>query len=165
MSFMKRLLQLSFKLSLQCGLLFAAILPVAALAQQPSANEQAVWKLERTFCDDTRDGDMAAAMKLIDPAFLGWGATGGTPMHKDDLAKALDDQAATGTRFQSCDIHPVASHAVDNMVMVQYIVTNVLVDKAGHTTQFRNRVAHTWIQRGDSWQMLGGMGSRIPESK
>jgi hypothetical protein len=84
-------------------------------------------------------------------------------MRKADLAKALDDQASTGTRFQACDIQPVASHAVDNMVMVQYIVTDVLVDRSGHTTRFRNRVTHTWIQRGDSWQMLGGMGSRLPE--
>jgi hypothetical protein len=166
MSFTKRPcspLQFFFKLPLQFGLLLAAILPAAAFAQQPPTNEQAVWKLERTFCDDTRAGKMVAAMKLIDPAFLGWGANGGTPMHKADLAKALDDQASTGTRFQACDIQPVASHAVDNMVMVQYIVTDVLVDHAGHTTRFRNRVTHTWIQRGDSWQMLGGMGSRLPE--
>jgi Domain of unknown function (DUF4440) len=161
MPFTKRPLQLFCK---QFGLLLAAILPIAASAQS-SANEQAVWKLERTFCDDTRAGDRTAAMKLIDPAFLGWGATGGIPMHKDDLAKVLADQAASGTRVKSCDIQPVASHAVDNMVMVQYIATDVLVDRSGHATQFRNRVAHTWIQRGNSWQMLGGMGSHLPESK
>jgi hypothetical protein len=158
-------LRFSFKLPLPCGLLLAAILPAATvtLAQQPPTNEQAVWKLERSFCDDTRAGKMAAAMSLIDPAFLGWGATGGTPMHKADLAKALNSQATTGTRFQSCDIQPVAGHAVDNMVMVQYVVTDVLVDHHGHTTRFRNRVTHTWIQRGDSWRMLGGMGSRLPD--
>jgi hypothetical protein len=163
MSFTKRSLQFSFKLALQCGLLLAAVPQAAAHAQQPVLNEQAVWKLERTFCDDTRASKMAAAMTLIDPAFLGWGATGGTPMHKADLAKALNDQVASGTRFQTCDIQPVASHAVDNMVMVQYIVTDVLVDRSGHTTRFRNRVTHTWIQRGDSWRMLGGMGARLPD--
>jgi ketosteroid isomerase-like protein len=132
-----------------------------AFAQQPP-NEPAVWQLERSFCDHTRAGDLAGAMKLIDPDFLGWGATGTSPMHKADLAQALHQQADSGTRLQSCFIQPVASHAAGDMVLVQYVVTNVLVDKSGHTTQFRNRVTHTWIERNGTWQMLGGMGARLP---
>jgi Domain of unknown function (DUF4440) len=152
----KRMMWLGLALAVPSGIV---------AAQQPLSNQQAVWKLERSFCDLTRAGDMASAMKLIDPDFLGWGATGGAPMHKADLAKALDAQVASGTRFQACSIQPIASQAVADMVLVQYIVTNVLVDKAGHITQSRNRVAHTWIERGTTWQMLGGMGSRIADTR
>ena len=134
-----------------------------AVAQQ-SESEKAVWSLEQTFCDDSKAGDLASAMKLIDPLFLGWGATGIVPMRKSDLGKALDDQAAKGTRIESCAIEPVASQAEGDVVLVDYRVSTVLVDKDGHTTQFRNRVAHTWINRGGGWQMLGGMGSRLSET-
>jgi ketosteroid isomerase-like protein len=134
----------------------------AAMAQQ-SDSEKTVWKLEQAFCQDTKAGNFSSAMKMIDPDFLGWGATGAVPMRKGDLAKALNDQAAKGTRFRSCEIEPVGSRAAGDVVLVEYYVSTVLVDKSGHTAHSRNRVTHTWVKRDRGWQMLGGMGARVTQ--
>jgi hypothetical protein len=134
-----------------------------APAQSYFSAEQVVWKLERAFCDDTRSGNLTAAMDLVDPDFLGWGGRAGVPMHKDDLAESLAqtaaERSASKTHSVSFLITPVTSHPVGNMVILEYTVTDILTDTAHHTIETHNRVTHTWIQRGDSWKMLGGMST------
>jgi Domain of unknown function (DUF4440) len=155
------------KSALALSLVLSFALSARAAFAQSYLNEQAAWKLERAFCDDTNSGNLAAAMNLVDPDFLGWGVTGSTPMHKADLAntlaRTLADRAASKTHSISFAITPVAGHAVGNMVVLEYTVTDILVDKAHHTTESHSRVSHTWIQRGDTWKMLGGMSSSASE--
>lgn len=133
---------------------------------EQSTREKAVWKLEHAFCKDHLSGDTAGLLSLLDPDFLGWQAGSPVPRGKDYFVQGIKDRASKGIRMESCEIEPLASQVTKNVVVVYYRMTTVSADKDGPATQSYYRITHTWIRnQKDRWQIFGGMGVALADTK
>jgi hypothetical protein len=149
------------------SILFVSILCIGAtvaLAQQ-SASEKAVWKLEQLRCHDLVAGDAAGLSSLLHPDELGWPAASPLPQHGDYFVREVRNNAAKGIQTTSCVVDPVASQAIQNVVVVHFRLTMVRVGKDGSRTEQHSRLTHTWIRTGNSWQIIGGMGAALTDAK
>lgn len=129
---------------------------------QGSADEQALWKLERDYWRYVQENDLAAYSTLWHERFLGWPSVSPVPVHKDHITDWITAQTGKGLKFESVDFKPAAIQVTGDVAVTSYWETFRWVDKNGDGATHGTRIMHTWLRSGKDWQIIGGMS--MPES-
>jgi hypothetical protein len=130
-----------------------------------TANEKAVWKLERSYWKYVKAGDLAGYRSLWHPDFVGWPMSSARPARKDHITDWITKSTSKGMRLESYKLDPADSQATENIVVTHYWITDRWVDKNGAGKSDTNRITHTWIRTPGGWQIIGGMSSPESETK
>ena len=143
---------------------FAAMLLVSAglvRAQQQSADEKAVWKLEHDYWEYVKALDIEKYLSLWHPDFVGWPFSSAQPQRKDHITDWMKQYTEKGMRLKSYTLEPAASHATGNLVVTYYLLTYHWTDAQGQGEPQIFRVTHTWLRTPEGWKIIGGMSARI----
>jgi ketosteroid isomerase-like protein len=130
-----------------------------AFAQQQSAEEGAVWRLEHAYWDYVKSLDLENYRKLWHPKFVGWPSSSQKPDRKDHITDWISAYTDKGLRPKSFTLEPAASQATENLVVTHYWLTSVWADKEGRGEPRTVKVTHTWIRTPDGWQIIAGMAA------
>jgi ketosteroid isomerase-like protein len=134
---------------------------VHARAQQ-SDNEQAVWKMEKTYWEDVKVLDLDSYRALWHENFVGWPYSSSQPARKDHITDWIAAYTDKGSRLQWFSLQPAASQSTGDLVVTHYWLTAFWSDKAGHGEPATTRVTHTWIKTDKGWQIISGMSAVVP---
>jgi hypothetical protein len=132
---------------------------VTAFAQQQSAEEQSVWKLENAYWEYVKSLDLERYRSLWHPSFVGWPSSSAEPVRKDHITDWITAATSKGLRLESYTLEPAASQATGNVVIVHYWLTEFWADKQGRGEPDTIKITHTWIRNPDGWQIIGGMAA------
>ncbi len=140
---------------------------ISALAQQQSADEQAVWKLEHSYWEYVKAADLGRYRSLWHANFVGWPMSSAAPVRKDHITDWITSAAAKGLHVKSFTLRPAGGQTTENMVVTHYWLTADWVDKSGQSKPETTRITHTWIRTANGWQIIGGMSApmTIPAPK
>ncbi len=133
--------------------------PARLAAQQQSADEQAVWKLEHAYWEYVKAGDLEKYRELWHPSFVGWPSSSAEPVGKDHITDWITAFTQKGLKLRSYEQVPAASHATGDVVVTHYWLTEDWVDANGHGEPDTNRITHTWVRTPAGWQIIGGMSA------
>jgi len=137
--------------------------PLFAFAQQ--SDEEAVWKIERSYWEDVKTLDLDAYRALWHPNFVGWPIISAKPVRNENITGWITANTDKGLHLESYTIKPAASQATDNLVVVHYWVTLTWAEKDQKRELNTLRIMHTWIRVGKGWQIISGMSAPEPEAK
>lgn len=143
------------------------LLVMPGFAQQTArtADEEAVWKLERSYWEYVKAEDLKSYLGLWHPNFVGWPSVSPQPQRKDHITDWITANTAKGLHLTSYALKPADSQATGNLVVVHYWVTLSWGDKNGPGEPHTLRITHTWIRGDKSWQIISGMSSPEPDVK
>jgi len=146
-----------------CLLVAALAASSAGTAQsQASANEQALWKLERAYWGYVEGNDLTAYLSLWHKDFIAWPHTSASPIHKDHITDWITSQTSKGLRFKLGEFKPAAIQTIGNTTVLYYRMTYELLDKDGKGPAYTFRITHTWLKDGKDWRIIGGMSAPEP---
>ena len=142
------------------------LIPGVAEAQdsakpQPTASEQVIWNLERSYWRYVQDNDLPAYRNLWDKDFLGWPSVSDMPVRKDQITDWITSQTSKGLAFKTVEFKPAAMQVSGDIAVAYYWVTYTWTDKGGSGESRTIRVSHTWHKNGKDWQIIGGMSMPI----
>jgi ketosteroid isomerase-like protein len=140
----------------------AVALSVGTSHSAETADEAAVWDLERAYWRYVQSNDLRSYVGLWHEAFLGWPSVSTTPVSKEHITDWITSQTTQGWRFQTVEVKPAAIRITGDVAMVYYWVTFQWLDKAGKGEPQKLRITHAWRRDGKGWQIIGGMS--MPES-
>ena len=135
------------------------VLAAASAVAQSSAQEEAVWKLERTYWESVAALDLETYKSLWHANFVGWPWSSATPSRIGQVKAWIDDYTSKGLRLHSYTLKPAATQVTGNIVVVHYWITTLWGDKDGAGQPTTGRVMHTWINSDKGWQILSGMSA------
>ena len=139
----------------------AALLPLAAEAQQWTAEQNEIWAWE-TACWETQDLDVISACFHED--FVGWGdASLGVPTnHADRRATHERDFAARETLW--VHVKPLSIKVYDNIAVVLYVATTTTKDKAtGEISTASQRWTDIAMKTNGTWAWIADHGGPIED--
>ena len=136
-------------------------LVLPAFAQQTPA-EEAVWNLEHDYWNHVKALDLKSYRALWNTDFVGWPSVSPHPVHKDQITGWITQETNKGLRLKSYNLKYAASQSFGNIVVDHYWITIVWTGKNGDLPAATDRLTHTWMRVGDSWQIIGGMSSPEP---
>ena len=151
------------KIRVCASVAIAAMLLVSAglvRAQQQSADEKAVWKLEHDYWEYVKALDIEKYRSLWHPDFVGWPFSSAQPQRKDHITDWMKPYTEKGMRLKTYSIEPAASQATENLVVTYYLLTYHWTDAQGHGEPQTFRVTHTWLRTSEGWKIIGGMSAR-----
>ena len=126
-----------------------------------SAEEQAVWKLERSYWEYVKASDLKSYRNLWHPNFVGWPSSSAKPARKDHITDWITDSTRKGLHLKSYTLKPAASQATENVVVTHYWITEKWVDRDGRGKSDTVKLTHTWIRTPGGWQIIGGMAAPV----
>lgn len=134
-----------------CLLLVGA---VPSSAQEWSASQQEIWKMEMAFWNSLTAGDLEKHNALWSDQAVAWPASVPAPIGKTAIAQSTGAWCAY---IASYDLKPVAVGIYDNAALTFYQYEWIPKDNA--PSDLRNRVGrmgHLWIKQSGSWQIVSG---------
>ena len=144
---------------IRVSLAIAAIfLASMASATGLTDDEKSVWKLEETYWQFVKAGDVDHYRTLWHDDFIGWPCFEWTPTGKDGVGKWVSDIHDNHWKL-SYSLKPLAMKSFGDVVVVHYAAEYVYdygdgtMSGAGIWRKF----THTWMKAGNSWQIIGGM--------
>jgi uncharacterized protein (TIGR02246 family) len=159
--------------ALMLGIVLSLLASVSTISSaqtarsQASADEEAVWKLERAYWGYVQDNNLTAYRSLWHEDFLGWPAVSPSPVGKDHITDWITSQTAKGLAFKSIEFKPARIQVTGNIVVASYWITSKWMDKAGKGDAHKLRIIHTWLKDGKDreWRIIGGMSMPEPEPR
>jgi ketosteroid isomerase-like protein len=131
---------------------------------QGSADERAIWDLERAYWHYVETNDLTAYSNLWHKDFLGWPSVSSAPVRKDRITDWITSQTTKGLTFKTDDFKPAALQVTGDVAFACYWITFRWMDKDGTGTPHTLRITHAWVRSGKDWQIIGGMSMPEPEN-
>jgi ketosteroid isomerase-like protein len=128
-----------------------------------SADEQALWALERAYWHYVEKNDLAAYSNLWHEDFLGWPSVSAAPVRKDHITDWITSQTSKGLAFKAGEFKPAALEVTGDVAFACYWITFRWVDKDGKGAAYTLRITHAWFRSGNDWRIIGGMSMPEPE--
>jgi Domain of unknown function (DUF4440) len=141
--------------------LILAVSAIAAVAQQQTPEEQAVWKLEHDYWKYVQAADLDAYRNLWNVNFIGWPQSSAAPARKDHITDWIKLHSDKGEVLQAYELKQAGSQFTENLVVTHYWLTDTWKSKDGATTTESSRITHTWLLGKDGWQIIGGMSAPV----
>ena len=148
-----------------CTVILLLLIARPVFAQEQSANEKAVWKLEHSYWEYVEAADLKSYRNLWHPNFVGWPSSSATPARKDHITDWIARYQKKGLHLQSYSLKPAASQATENVVVTHYWISDRWVDKKGVGQAEPSRITHTWIRTPRGWQIISGMSAVVTKTK
>jgi len=145
-------------MKLMTVIFFLLLLDVLGVAQQPTANEvEQVWSSEEAYWRYAQSHNLQNYMALWSDDFVGWPRTADHPVHKTDIG--LSFQSGTLSRLTAYELHRESVEMHGPVVVVFYRVTMRLSNADRSESTVNGRITHTWMKKGDVWQIVAGMSA------
>jgi ketosteroid isomerase-like protein len=135
-----------------------------AFSSEMSADEQALWALERAYWQYVEKNDLAAYSNLWHQDFLGWPSVSSAPVRKDHITDWITSQTSKGLAFKAREFKPAGIQVTGDVTFACYWITFKWVDKDGKGAAHTLRITHAWLRSGKDWRIIGGMSMPEPES-
>jgi hypothetical protein len=122
---------------------------VQAFAQEWSAEQKEVLKMEETYWDLLKGGDLKGYLGLWHKDVIAWPHWTSKPIGTEGLEKGT----IPWYKFvRSYDIKPQAVNIFDNFAVIYYRFswTNP------YNQTFSGRIGHFWMKQDGKWQIIGG---------
>ncbi len=146
------------------ALVLTLILPFHALADEPNADEEAVWALEEAYWVYVENRDLESYRTLWDERFVGWPRVSVAPVGKQSITDWIPPLHADPGRVYKYELTRKAVRSFGDVVVTHYLARHYWV--SAKTGEFLDEVilklTHTWMQRGNTWQIVTGMAGNYP---
>jgi len=137
----------------------------AMLASAEDQSVSAVWSLEHDYWRFVKAGDVENYLTLWHKDFVGWPCHTDHPVGRSGVGGWVQEIRNKRITF-TADLTREAAQVFGNIVVVHYRSTMVStypdgrVEGRGQESKF----THTWMKVDSSWQIIGGMCGRLPQS-
>ncbi|MCX6285639.1 MAG: nuclear transport factor 2 family protein [Bacteroidetes bacterium] len=122
--------------------------------------EEKIWKLEEAYFSNLYKADYKGVLSLVDEQFLGWPGAMLRPIDRNEsssfMRKLVPQPSKCSFRI---DRQGIRLH--DDVALTQYVISVDCPGDTGLTKTTSSRITHTWVKKGYSWKLLGGMSYDI----
>lgn len=132
-------------------------------AQDMTPAQKEVWQMEEVYWNDVKTSDADHYASLWHASFVGWPRDRERPVGKKELTEGAAKKMSEG-RVLSYEFLSKTVTVVGNVGVTQYAVKATRAGKNGQNEVYTSRVTHTWLRRGNTWQILGGMSAPFESS-
>lgn len=132
-----------------------------AFSDELTTDESAVWKLEKAYYQYAENNDPEGYLTLFDENVIGWPALDKAPKGKGKVSQWISSVHQNSSEIWKHEIERLAIHSFEDVVVVHYLLRHFFVsaESEEEIRSARYRISHTWQRRGDSWQIISGMGA------
>jgi ketosteroid isomerase-like protein len=142
--------------------LLLVALVAAAFGQDATTDESQVWNLEKAYWEYVKANDLEKYRSLWHKDFVGWPFISSAPVRKDHITDWMTTNTSKGIKLQSYSIEQVAIQITGDIAVNHYrIKMNWAKDDGSEKRTDTMRITHTWIRRGGTWQIIGGMSAPV----
>jgi ketosteroid isomerase-like protein len=142
--------------------LLLVALVAAAFGQDATTDESQVWNLEKAYWEYVKANDLEKYRSLWHEDFVGWPFVSSAPVGKDHITDWMTTNSSKGIKLQSHSIEQMAIHITGDIAVNHYrIKMNWAKDDGSEKRTDTMRITHTWIRRGGTWQIIGGMSAPV----
>jgi ketosteroid isomerase-like protein len=127
------------------------------------ASVAAVWSLEDDYWRFVKAGDLETYLTLWHQDFIGWPCYTDRPVGKSGVGGWVKDVRDKRITF-TAELKREAAQGFGNVVVVHYRSTTVSSYPDGRVEGQEAKITHTWLKVGSTWQIIGGMCARLPQS-
>jgi ketosteroid isomerase-like protein len=153
-----RLRPLVLSVCLLAGFLVAAPIHRSVVAQATPA-AQAVWALEHEYWQIVERNDLDAYRNLWNENFLGWPQGSPTPTNKSHITDWITSRTSKGLTFKFLQFKEASIQENGDLIVTCYWVTDRWDSKGSVGVATTSRILHTWLRKGDRWQIVSGMSA------
>jgi len=133
-----------------------------AFGQNPAKEETQVWELEKAYWEFVKGNDLEKYRALWHENFVGWPFVSPKPVRKAHITDWITSNTSKGITLQSYSLEQLAIQETDNIAINYYRIKATWTNSTGAEVKTdRMRITHTWIRARDTWQIIGGMSSRV----
>jgi len=126
---------------------------------------QEIWRLEHLYWDYVQAFDVEHYKTLWHPDFVGWPSGSAAPVGKENIADWIVFYQKNNSKLKFAHLEPAAIQTFGKVAVVHYWLTRLWIDKEGNGAPSTVKITHTWMQVGDSWQIIGGMAAPAAPEK
>jgi ketosteroid isomerase-like protein len=131
------------------------------LAQQEAANtSEQVWSAEEAYWRYVQSQDWQHYLALWSDDFAGWPLINDHPIAKTDIS--LQIQSGWLSRVIGYDLQRESVQVYGPIGIAFYRVKICLRNPDHSESTTTARIMHTWMKKGDVWQIVGGMSADDP---
>jgi ketosteroid isomerase-like protein len=142
--------------------LLLVALVAAAFGQDATSDESQVWNLEKAYWEYVKANDLEKYRALWHEDFVGWPFVSSAPVRKDHITDWITANSSKGIKLQSYSIEQMAIQITGDIAVNHYrIKMNWAKDDGSEKRTDPMRITHTWIRRGGTWQIIGGMSAPV----
>ncbi len=118
--------------------------------------EERIWSSEEAYFVNLYKANYDGVFALYDDLFLGWPNGLPKPIGRDESANFMKQLIPKPT---SCKIRidRAGISVAGTTALTQYTLYVDCRDTSGITKTQKSRITHTWIKKGTTWKLLGGM--------
>lgn len=144
------------EMKLVTAIVCVALLSAVGLAQQQAVTEQ-VWSGEEAYWRYVQSHDLKHYLSLWSDDFVGWPILTDHPIHKTDIASQF--QSGRLSQVITYELHreSVEMHGPIGVAFYRVEMRLRKPDQSEFTTT--SRLTHTWMKKGDVWQIVAGMSA------
>ena len=146
------------------GLLLALLwFTTAAGAEGLSPEEEEVWALEKSYYQFVKNNDPVSYLSLFHEGSIGWPTMDLLPKGRDRVSQWIATVHSNPSMEWNYEIERLAIQSFGNVVVVHYrLRAFFLSSQTGEViSSEQNRISHSWLRVGETWQIISGMGGRF----
>jgi len=134
------------------------LLGALGVAQQPAASAiDQVWSGEEAYWRYVQSHNLQSYLALWSDDFVGWPRTTDHPVHKTDIGLLF--QSGTLSRVMAYELNR-ESVEMHGPVGIAFYRVKMRLNNANHSqSTITARITHTWMKKGDVWQIVSGMSA------
>ena len=143
---------------------FLLVMLAAAIGKEAGNDEAQVWSLEKSYWEYVKASDLESYRALWHENFLGWPYVSVLPVRKDHITDWITVNTSKGVKLQSYSIEQLAIQVTGNIAANHYRIKMTWSGPKSTDTKTETfRIHHSWLRRGDTWQILAGMSAPVNE--
>jgi ketosteroid isomerase-like protein len=151
---MKRFIYISMMITV-LGCFLAVSTPL--YAQEWSAAQKEVWKVEETCMKLNIAGDTEGILTYFHPDYVGWINFGPVPQNKETTSKFMSYVIKTH-KILVYDMQPLSIKIYGNVAIVHYYYSQIYKDAEGKEKTETGRWTDVFMKQGDKWLLIGDHG-------
>ena len=137
------------------------LLPSAYLiAQEWSAGQKEIWKVEGETVADIEKGDVEKLMSYVHQDYRGSGHGSPIPIDKTIFRKQVEQLVKTYS-VRSLFLQPTAIQVFGNTAIVHYIATITLKSVDGKEATSQTAYTDVFVKQGDKWLIVADNGNEL----
>lgn len=133
----------------------------STLQESWSSTQRAVWEHEEKLHESSQAADAEGYLDLLDEdRFIGWPHATDRPATYDEFRASVMDswEDESGLRYRY-SLTPHAIVEAGNVAVSHYLQREIYDDEEESVFRF----THVWRKEDETWKIIGGQASKLPE--